>query len=89
MRDPDGGAPPANGVPRWQAERDRIHRDTSPVLLWVYRQWWLYAVAALGTLGVGLSAAASGDPAGDFVPALVLGVLFLAFTVMAFRHRNK
>jgi hypothetical protein len=76
-------------VPRWQAERDRVHRDTSPVLLWVYRQWWLYAVGAVGMLGVGLSAAAGGDPAGDFVPALVLGVLLLVFTFMAIRHRNR
>ncbi len=89
MRDSDDAAPPSKKVPRWQVERDRVHRDTSPVLLWVYRQWWLYAVAALGLLGVGLSAAASGDTAGDFVPVLVLGVLFLAFTITAFRHRNE
>jgi hypothetical protein len=89
MRDSARAAPPSDRVPRWQAERDRIHRDTSPVLLWVYRQWWLYTVAAVGMLGVGLSAAAGGDPAADFVPALVLGVLFLAFTVMAYRHRNR
>lgn len=88
MRKPDGAALPSDSVPRWQAERDRLHRDTSPVLIWVYRQWWLYAPAALGMLGSGFSAAAGGDPAGDFVPALVLGVLFLAFTVMGHRHRH-
>jgi fatty acid desaturase len=89
MRETDGAARPSDNVPRWQAERDRIHQDTAPVLQWVYRQWWLYAVAALGMLGVGLSAAASGDTAGDFVPVLVLGVLFVAFTIMAFGQRNK
>ncbi len=83
MSDLDGAAPPSDSVPRWQAERDRIHRDTSPFLLWVYRQSWSYPVAAVGMLVVARTAAAGGDRAGDFIPALVLGLLFLAFTIMA------
>ncbi len=89
MSDSDGAGPPSNSPPRWQAERDRIHRDTSPFLLWVYRQWWLYAVSAVGMLGVALPAAAGGDQNDAFVPALVLGLLFVTFTIMAYRHRHR
>ena len=87
MRKPDGAAPPSDSVPRWQSERGphppghvTRHALGSPAVVAVRS-------AALGMLGVGLSAAATGDPAGDFVPALVLGLLFLAFTIVAFRHR--
>jgi hypothetical protein len=89
VSDPDGAGPPsADRPPRWQVEQDRVQRDTSPFLLWLYRQWWLYAVAALGMLGVALSAAVGGDQNDAFVPALVLGLLFLTFTIMAYRHRQ-
>ena len=74
---------------RWQVERDRLHRDMSPFLLWVYRQWWLYAVAAVVFLGVAISQAVGGNANDGFVPALMAGLLMLTFTIMAYRHHHR
>ncbi len=73
--------------PRWETARDRLQREVGPLQRWVYRQWWLYAVAGVGFVAVPLFDAEAGTSGGTG-PALVLGGLLLVLALLAFRYRR-